>query len=86
MNTTFTIALTFFDGEKASGEATFSKIEGDYGNKYYLGIKLQSWRNSYDIRYDRDFHENDMIPYLVSFLWKMYNIKGIEVVLKEEQK
>lgn len=46
--------------------AEFIREAKKYGNGYYLTItdKEGRFKNRYDLRYDKDFDENHMIPYI----------------------
>lgn len=38
----------------------FKKMEGTYGNGYYMAVKIaDNSPNLYDIRYDKDFHPTE---------------------------
>ena len=92
MNEQFNITLYLNDGdgkaETFKGTAEFAKKKDDYGNGYHMFIKMatEPWGGqSYDIRYDTDFHSNRMIEYLTGFFsnrftgengsWKMVGIR-----------
>jgi DNA topoisomerase IA len=65
------------------------KFPNDYGNGYGMYIKMKTepfGGQGYDIRYDKEFHENDPISYIVKFFLRRYDGKdgawkllGIEV-------
>lgn len=67
-----TVFLNNEDGEAMTlkGTVGFSKNKNDYGNGYYMGVEgLGEPFNiqSYDIRYDLDFNEDEMLLYIVRF-------------------
>lgn len=73
------------------GSVEFFKQDNDYGNGYGMYIKCQTepfGSQSYDIRYDKDFDENNMLLYIVDFFahrfsgknggWKLTGIRVYE--------
>lgn len=71
----------------------FSYNPSDYGNGYYMYIKskLEPFGGqSYDLRYDSNFHSNCLIKYVIDFYLDRYDgvdtrwgINSIKVVTKE---
>ena len=75
--------------EEYEGSVEFYRHPNDYGNGYGMYIKMKTepfGGQGYDIRYDKEFHENDPISYIVKFFLRRYDGKdgawkllGIEV-------
>ena len=67
----------------------FDQIANSYGNGYHMTVYGESepfGRQSYDIRYDREFNSHIKIPYIVQFFANRYTgeegswkLTGIEV-------
>lgn len=83
MNEMFNVTLHVNDGEgtteiiKATVE--FSYNPDTYGNGYCMGVTSKAEPfgvQGYDIRYDKDFHKDAMIPYIVSFYANKYSGKN----------
>ena len=61
-----------------SGHVEFYHHPNDYGNGYgmYVEMKTEPFGGQgYDIRYDKDFHKDDPISYIVQFFSRRYNGK-----------
>ena len=71
------------------GTVSFERNENTHGNGYYMGVDGldEPWgKQGYDIRYDKDFHRDEMILYIVKFYSdrfkdnSRYNMVGISVL------
>lgn len=75
--------------EEYEGSVEFYHTPNDYGNGYGMFIKMKTepfGGQGYDVRYDKEFHKNDPISYIVKFFSRRYDGKdgawkllGIEV-------
>ena len=74
----YNVTLWFADGS-TDGTVEFAINENSYGNKHYMKIKFPGCESIYDIRYDRDFHKDEKIQYIVQMLCKIYKLTGISV-------
>lgn len=60
---------------------SFAYDPKDYGNGYYMGVesKEEPWGlQTYDIRYDKDFHPDYLIEYIVNFYSRRFDGKATE--------
>ena len=57
--------------------ASFDYDPNNYGNGHYVGIKGgQGFYNLYDLRYDKDFHRDAKIQWLVDWACRYWNGKN----------
>lgn len=82
MEEMFKVTIMVNDGkgksEAMKGTVSFVQNPNDYGNGYHMNVKMpdEPWgTQGYDIRYDDDFSEDDMISYIVRFYAQKYSGK-----------
>lgn len=54
----------------------FFRFDEDYGNGYYMGVESPCepfGKQGYDLRYNRDFHSNQKILFIVRFFAERYD-------------